>query len=177
MINVACPSCGERGAISAEQVGARVKCRKCGQAFRVTSPAQKAAAAAAPQPAPPSTTLEGIVVEGLDDAWATPSAPDPAAPVSVPTAAAAVEPPPAPRPLPTPPRGGPFREYRLLSSRDKIFEGKFDLPRMEEIINQMALEGWVAKTMCLPHTKNFQGVVQEEVVVLLERESAGPSAS
>jgi len=153
----------------------------------VAAPAQKAAAGpqAAPSPAPvavavhqespSSATLEGIVVDGLDDAWTAapvPAAGAPAAPVVAAEPLAAARPAVAPSPAAAP-RGGPLREYKLLSSRDKIFEGKFDLPRMEEVINQMAREGWTAKSMCLPHTKNFQGAIQEEVVVLLERESAG----
>ena len=93
MVHVACPSCGERGAISAEQVGARIKCRKCGQTFRVSGPGPKAAAVApqaAPHAPPPSTTLEGIVVEGLDDAWTgAPAAPEVAP--AAPTAAVVVE--------------------------------------------------------------------------------------
>lgn len=179
MLQVACPSCGERGGISAEQVGIRIKCRKCGQAFRVAGPAPKVAAGsprapeAAPSADPSPTTLDGIVVDGLDDAWtAAPPSTEPA-PSSSPAITA--EAPPAaaalttePRPAPAP-HGGSHKEYKLLSSRDKIFEGRFDLPRMEEVINQLAREGWTAKTMCLPHIKNFQGVLQEEVVVLLER--------
>ena len=173
MLHVACPSCGERGAISAEHVGTRIKCRKCGQAFRVAAPAQKAAAGpqAAPSPAPvavavhqespSSATLEGIVVDGLDDAWT-------AAPVVAAEPLAAARPAVAPSPAAAP-RGGPLREYKLLSSRDKIFEGKFDLPRLEEALNHYARQGWAAKSMCLPHVKNFQGTLQEELVVLLER--------
>ncbi len=181
MLHIACPSCGERGAISAEHVGTRIKCRKCGQAFRVAAPAQKPAAVVAPQAVPLSATMEGIAVEGLDDAWTAAPAPADGAPPApvvaaerLPTAGSVAAPSPAASPNPAAaPRGGPFREYKLLSSRDKIFEGKFELPRLEEILNQMAREGWTAKSMCLPHTKNFQGAIQEEVVVLLERESAG----
>lgn len=178
MLQVACPSCGERGGISAEQVGMRIKCRKCGQAFRVAGAAPKVAAGSprlsegAPGVDPSPSTMEGIVVDGLDDAWTSASTPTEAAPPS--SIALAVESPPTPSPAAVPqpalaPRDGPHKEYKLLSSRDKVFEGRFDFSRMEEIINQMAREGWTAKSMCLPHIKNFQGVMQEEVVVLLER--------
>jgi len=170
MLHVACPSCGERGGISAEQVGIRIKCRKCGQTFRVAGAAPKTTGEPRPAASAPSTA-GGIVVEGLDDAWSVASAPSEGAPPS-PTIAA--EPPPAPGPVAEPnpdaaSHDGPCREYKLLSSRDKIFEGKFDLVRLEEVINQLARQGWTAKSMCLPHIKNFQGVMQEEVVVLLER--------
>lgn len=178
MLQVACPSCGERGGISAEQVGMRIKCRQCGQAFRVAGAAPKVAAGSprlsegAPGAEPSPSTMDGIVVDGLDDAWSAASPPTEAAPLS--SIAVAVEPPPTPSPAVEPRPAatlhrGPRKEYKLLSSRDKVFEGRFDFSRMEEIINQMAREGWTAKSMCLPHIKNFQGVMQEEVVVLLER--------
>lgn len=171
MLHISCPSCGERGKIPANLVGARIKCKKCGGAFHVADSARAAApahahsgTATAIQGPPPA--FDGIAVEGLDTAaWSL--APDsssamiPVAVEPVPVAAPA-----APEPVH---HDGPIREYKLLTSRDKIFEGKFDLPRLEEILNQYARQGWVAKSMCLPHLKNFQGTLHEEIVVLLER--------
>jgi hypothetical protein len=61
------------------------------------------------------------------------------------------------------------REYRLLTSRDKAFEGRFDLPRLEEALNQYARQGWVAKAMSVPHLKGFSGALEEVIVILLER--------
>jgi hypothetical protein len=61
------------------------------------------------------------------------------------------------------------REYKLLTSRDRIFEGKFDLARLEEVLNQLARQGWVAKAMSVPHLKGFSGALEEVIVVLLER--------
>ena len=64
---------------------------------------------------------------------------------------------------------GAGREYKLLTSRDKIFDGKFDLTRLEEALNQLARQGWVAKTMSVPHFKGYTGAMEEVIVVLLER--------
>jgi hypothetical protein len=61
------------------------------------------------------------------------------------------------------------REYKLLTSRDKAFEGRFDLPRLEEALNQYARQGWTAKAMLTPHLKGFSGALEEVIVVLLER--------
>lgn len=189
MLNVVCPSCGERGKIPANLVGARIKCKKCGQAFHVAAapgktaaPASVPAAAAVsagpgdvPTPGPVAPAHDGIAVEGLDaSAWSL--APDqsslfkavanpehtgdaPAAPAAHAASAESF----------TVQHGGPIKEYKLLTSRDKLFEGKFDLARLEETLNNLARQGWIAKSMCLPHLKNFQGAMQEEVVVLLER--------
>lgn len=175
MLHVSCPSCGERGKLPANLVGARIKCKKCGNAFQVADPSRAPAAAVA---APTGTSIqgppplfEGIAVEGFDhSAWSiapesslgipTVVAAEPSPSAAPPAAAPAVEP-----PLPA----GSTREYKLLTSRDSFFAGKFELSRLEEAINHYARKGWVAKSMCLPHVKNFQGSMQEEIVVLLER--------
>lgn len=169
MLNVACPSCGERGKIPSHFAGVRIKCKKCGQSFHVEgTPAKPAAApvgAVAAAAAPAGPVHDGIAVEGLDAAaWSV--APDQSSlvqPVAAPEAPAS-----ATEPF-TLHHDGPFKEYKLLTSRDKLFEGKFDMSRLEQAINHLARQGWIAKSMCLPHLKNFQGAMQEEVVVLLER--------
>jgi hypothetical protein len=61
------------------------------------------------------------------------------------------------------------KEYKVLSSRDKIFEGKFDLNRLEEALNYYARDGWVVKAMSTPHVKAFTEGTKEEIVILLER--------
>lgn len=175
MLLISCPSCGERGKIPTNLVGARIKCKKCGNAFHVVDPAKAPVAAGVASGTAtavhgPPPVFEGIAVEGLDaSAWSL--APDPsshAMPVA-PALAPAAEPSSTPAAPAEPAAAGPAREYKLLTSRDRYFEGKFDLARLEEALNHYARQGWVAKSMCLPHIKNFQGAMQEEVVVLLER--------
>jgi hypothetical protein len=177
MPSVACPSCGERGKIPPTLVGARIKCRKCGISFNVTAPASKAApvASGVGQPVAPSAVAKdslasGIEVEGLDaGAWdvsAEPSAdglrahaePEHTAPARD-DASHAFE--------AHHPAGN--KEYKIICSRDKMFEGKFDVGRLEETLNQFARQGWVVKAMSNPHLKDFGGGSKEEVVVLLER--------
>jgi hypothetical protein len=175
MFYVACPSCGERGKIPPTLVGARIKCRKCGLSFNVSPPTPKAIdAAAASVPAVSETTgtpHAGIVVEGLDPAaWSitgdqcgeekaerehdlenvqgerTEASPEFVPPESV-----------------------GAKEYKLLTSKDKIFDGKFDLGRLEEALNYYARQGWVVRAMSTPRVKGFGGGMVEEIVVLLER--------
>jgi hypothetical protein len=62
-----------------------------------------------------------------------------------------------------------FKEYKILCSRDKIFEGKFDLTRLEEALNYYGRQGWVVKAMSTPHLKGFGEGTKEEIVILLER--------
>ena len=171
---VACPSCGERGKIPPTLVGARIKCRKCGISFNVAPSAAKAPAAeeavvAAGQAAPQAALAAdgGIAVDGLEAAaWtvAGEAAPEllkaeELQPGNTDSAHHAFE--------PHNPTG--VKEYKVLWSRDKLFEGKFDVPRLEEALNNFARQGWVVKAMSTPHLKDFGGGTKEEVVILLER--------
>jgi hypothetical protein len=174
MPTVTCPTCGEKGKIAPTFIGARLKCKKCNNSFLVAPPAPKApSSAVAPAPSSSSFTPvhvpEGIQVEGLDpSSWALSTETavtlqaeaKPDASQSRQDLSAHVEESSAPVDV---------RQYKLLTSKDKFFEGKFDLARLEEAINQHAKQGWVVKAMTLPHIKGYGGVIEETVVVLLER--------
>jgi len=159
-------------------VGARIKCKKCGIAFNVAPSAAKVpaaegtavAAAQATAQASAGTADGGIAVAGLEAAeWAvaTDQPPDQlkaeldsevghSEHSEVAHAFEAHS-----------PTG--FKEYKVLWSRDKMFEGKFDVTRLEDALNLFARQGWVVKAMSTPHLKDFGGGTKEEVVVLLER--------
>jgi hypothetical protein len=156
-------------------VGARIKCKKCGISFNVAPSAAKAPAAegtgvvAAPATARASGTADGgIAVDGLEaSAWAVASDqppdllkaeadPGPSESAEVAHAFEAHN-------------STGFKEYKVLWSRDKLFEGKFDVARLEEALNYFARRGWVVKAMSTPHLEDFGGGTKEEVVVLLER--------
>jgi Domain of unknown function (DUF4177) len=178
---VACPSCGERGKIPPTLVGARIKCRKCGISFNVAGTAPKAGAVAGAGVAVAAEAAtatahaagaahEGIAVEGLDaSAWAETGETSTEglrtapvhhhAPAEGDDAAHSFE----------AHHSTGHKEYKVICSRDKMFEGKFDVGRLEETLNQFARQGWVVKAMGHPHLKDFGGGTKEEVVVLLER--------
>ena len=174
MLYVACPSCGERGEIPPTLVGARIKCKKCGNSFNVAPSAAKTpavegtAVAAGRATAQASGTADGgIAVDGLEaSAWAVASDQPPellkaeadAGPSESAEATHAFE-----------AHNSGFKEYKVLWSRDKLFEGKFDVARLEEALNYFARQRWVVKAMSTPHLKDFGGGTKEEVVVLLER--------
>ncbi|MGO9916492.1 MAG: DUF4177 domain-containing protein [Isosphaeraceae bacterium] len=169
MAFVTCPSCGERGKIPSSLIGSRIKCKKCGVSFTVSSPAAKAAAAAGSTgSATAVATTEGIEVEGLDaSAWSlstetsgglkaeASAEPDNKSDSSSPFAQAG-------------PASGQ-KEYKLLTPRDKIFDGRFDLARLEEALNHFGRQGWTVRAMLTPHVKGFTGALEETIVVLLER--------
>lgn len=169
---VTCPTCGERGKIPSNLIGVRIKCRKCGLGFQV-APASGPGRAEATTGPSAAVEVHGIEVEGLDAAaWVVST--EPAGAVAT-TAAEPERPPADPGRVPvTATADGAAstagREYKLLTSRDRIFDGKFDLARMEEAINQYARQGWAARGMIAPHLKNFSGAVEEVIVVLLERD-------
>lgn len=173
---VACPSCGERGKIPPSLIGARIKCKKCGVAFNVASaPARAAEAPAGVAPAESATVEalgvhhDGIAVEGLDAAsWSLAndqSSDTLKAVAEIDSGTAEVHAIPSSEPL----HAARPKEYKLICSRDKIFEGKFDLARLEEALNLFARQGWIVKAMTTPHLKGFGDATKEEIVVLLER--------
>jgi hypothetical protein len=169
MPTVTCPSCGEKGKITPDLIGARIKCKKCGNPFLVSPPAAKPVAAAPATSAAAAPTPEGIQVEGLDASTWTLSTetgvtlqaearPDPGPGQH--DASAHVQDSSAPREV---------RQYKVLTSKDKYFDNKFDLTRLEEALNHFAKQGWTVKAMTLPHIKGYGGVTEETFVVLLER--------
>ena len=178
---VTCPTCGERGKIPSTLIGQRIKCRKCGISFQVSPPTGKAAVGAgvganeaavgAAATAGPSAAVEshGIEVEGLDaSSWALPT--ETAAKIAVEEHAAPAVPAESSSSFaPVSVGPGAAREYKVLSSRDKIFGGMFDLAKLEEALNQFASQGWVVKAMSVPHFKGYTGAMEEVVTVLLER--------
>lgn len=117
--------------------------------------------------------IHGIEVEGLDAAaWSVPS--DVGVVLKGESGASVVAEPPEPREpgpafIAAEPGHAVAREYKLLTPKDKIFDGKFDLSRLEEALNYYGRQGWTVKTMSTPHVKNFTGVLEETIVVLLER--------
>jgi hypothetical protein len=170
MASVTCPSCGERGKIPPSLIGSRIKCKKCNTSFTVSPPAAKAGAVAAPAgPAVAVATSEGIEVEGLDaSAWALSTESSDTHLKAVP----AVEAEPKSESTSAFAHAGSesgHKEYKLLTPRDKIFDGRFDLTRLEEAINHFARQGWAVRSMLAPHVKGFTGAMEETIVVLLER--------
>ncbi len=169
MPSVTCPTCGERGKIAPTLVGARIKCRKCGVSFTVAAPAAKASTTSVTERTPIRDRTDGIEVEGLDDsAWslstetaggltAVPT-PDPEQRSETSPAFVAAEPSPV-----------AAREYKLLTPKDKYFDGKFEFGRLEDAINHYGRQGWIVKSMATPHVKGFSGALEEVIVVLLER--------
>jgi hypothetical protein len=172
MPSVTCPSCGEKGKIGPSLIGARIKCKKCGISFVVAAPAAKAVAAAGvggPAAVAVADSHHGIEVEGLDaSSWSLST--EPGAAVS---AVATVDPETRGEAgsafvaAGSPPSGA--REYKLLTPKDKYFDGKFDLTRLEEALNHFARQGWTVKAVSNPHIKGFSGAPEETMVVVLER--------
>jgi hypothetical protein len=181
MTFVTCPDCMQEGRVPDNFLGRRIKCAKCGGRFLVTGVASNPAdpgARALPAGgagggssvrSPDAPTFEGIVVEGLEGGY--PELQDDGA-LEVPAEPA--------REAPTPgfgemlgaegtmhPEG--VKEYKLLTPKDKIFDNKFDLARLEEVINAFASKGWTVRSMTSAQVAAFSGGMREELLVLLER--------
>ena len=184
MAFVVCPSCGEKGKLPKELIGHRIKCPKCATSFLVSAPTK-----AAPTAAPTAAAAVGnetvqvraldkipdknlIAVDGLDESeWKA------TAVVSVegahdqdhehhddaaPAFTAHHEP-----HDPAPAVEG--RHYKILTQKDRWFEGKFDAGRLEECLNHYARKGWTVNSMTSALMPGFGGTVKEEIVILLQR--------
>jgi hypothetical protein len=168
---VACPNCAERGKIGLNLIGARIKCRKCGTSFTVSPPVSSEFDPTTMWKDKAPITYDGIEVEGLDSsAWSTGAD----AAVSAPQAQTATAAPDRSAEsssafIAATPATGSVKQYKILTTKDKFFDNKFDLNRLEEALNHYAREGWVAKGISTPQVKGFTGVFAEELVVLLER--------
>jgi hypothetical protein len=171
---VACPSCGERGKIPPSLLGSRIKCKKCGLSFNVAPPVAKATATAGPAAVGVAAVTvgpasEGIAVEGLEaSAWSVADDHHDGLKVQPDADHASVEGTEATSKFVAHEATG-LKEYKVLTSKDKIFDGKFDLGRLEEALNHFAREGWIVKALSNPQVKNFTGGMQEEIVIILER--------
>jgi hypothetical protein len=178
MPSVVCPTCGEKGKIPNQFIGIRIKCKKCGNSFLVTPPVAKvpvavAAEAALGAPSPTEPKFDGIALDDLGpDAWTVASA----APVE---ASAehdhAHDHEPAhddsnPAFVATQGADAPaVKHYKILTQKDKFFDGKFDLTLLEQALNHYARQGWIVRSMATPHIAGFSGGAREELVILLER--------
>jgi hypothetical protein len=181
MTPVACPSCGEKGNIPDHLLGKKIRCQKCSTSFeagatlaaRPIPHAHAPANAPAPAPAPATSAPakpagETIDVEGLDAlSWAS-TAVAVATPVQEPQPH---EPMPAFSAAPHEPVHGEVavRQYKVLTSKDRWFEGKYEFGRLEDALNFYARQGWVVKAMATPHVTGFSGGPREELVIVLER--------
>ena len=91
---------------------------------------------------PPASSPEGIAIDGLDDsAWAVANDTSDSLRAPVRTGARGSRRRPTPARNSWPRKATGFKEYKLLNPRDKIFEGKFDLGRLEEALNYFARAG------------------------------------
>ena len=178
---VTCPDCMQEGRVPDRFLGRRIKCSKCGNRFLVTgvvsSPADPTAKSlelgavdgGSSSLSPSTPAFEGIVVEGFEGGWSemqdidTPEVP--AEPLRESRNRDVGE---APGAMSAPHPAG-VKEYKLLTPKDKIFDNKFDLARLEEVINAFAVKGWIVRSMTTAQVAGFSGGVREELLVLLER--------
>jgi hypothetical protein len=196
MIFVTCPSCGERGGLPNQLVGRKVRCQKCGKSFLAAAPTAESLTSGTALnlvAVAGKATGDSIDVEGLDaSSWAStvvvPEKPiqatehhvgpkvdhvgfskvaeKPVQPAEYRELAPAVF---TPAHSEAEHTDGPVKQYKLLTQKDKWFDGKFDLGKLEEALNHYARQGWVVRAMSTPHVMGFTGVTKEEIVVLLER--------
>ena len=153
MVLIACPACGVEGKAPDHVLGKKIKCHACGLSFQA---GPVVAPPVAPSPSPGTIEIDDLAPstwnQHLEIRKETP--PVEAGPE---------------RPASALPEGVQARQYKVLTQKDRWFEGKFDLTRLEDALNHYAREGWVVRAMSTPHVMGFSGGPSEEIVVLLER--------
>lgn len=161
-----CPTCGEKGKLPTQFAGLRIKCKKCSTTFIVTAPGAPVAAASETS----APKRDGIEVVGLDESsWSTTADSNDPAPAPGKVAPLFTVSPIADQPQPGAFSAAEIKQYKILTPKDKWFENKFDLARLEEALNHYARQGWVVRSMATPQLAAFSGGLKEELIILLER--------
>lgn len=60
-------------------------------------------------------------------------------------------------------------EYKVLTQRDKSFNGKFDLEKLEETLNLQGQQGWRVAAALVGSIHGITSANREELVIFLER--------
>lgn len=73
-------------------------------------------------------------------------------------------------PLSAIPKKTPGREYKIISQSDPHFNGYFTPQLLNQELNNLAKRGWRVINMATAPTYTADGTVQQELLVLLERD-------
>lgn len=60
-----------------------------------------------------------------------------------------------------------MKQYKLISQNDSIFNERFDLTKLQNVINDHAKKGWVVRTFSTAKIPGLFGN-REQIIVLLE---------
>lgn len=62
-----------------------------------------------------------------------------------------------------------MKEYKIINQKSGFFAGKFDLKKLEELINQNAKNGFEVKSSVVVKTRSKFFKVKEELVIIMEK--------
>ena len=169
---IVCPNCSEQGKIPDKFLNVRIKCKKCGKAFVANaSPPEKEAAPAVAAPALPPVTVRkpgDIEVEGLEESAWTLAHESPSEVIST-------HQDPEPKRFAELAHADPSasstdrKVYKLITTKDPYFKGKFELGNLEGALIHYAAQGWIVRSMGHPTLQGFSGGPKEELIIILER--------
>lgn len=74
-----------------------------------------------------------------------------------------------------PPPGAGMVEYKVVSQRDKVLSGSFDLDALEKTLNTYAVEGWRLSQSLL--ASSIWKSAKSQIVMVLERPLGGSGES
>ncbi len=64
-----------------------------------------------------------------------------------------------------------MKEYKVLTQKDKWFNGKFDPQLLENALNAYAKQGWEVKGVTTAEIPGFFNSTREECIIILERDA------
>ena len=62
-----------------------------------------------------------------------------------------------------------MKEYKVLTQKDRFFNGKFDPEKLEAAINSYANDGWEVVSIATASIPSFSGA-RDEIIIVLVRE-------
>lgn len=65
-----------------------------------------------------------------------------------------------------------MKEYKVITTKNKLIAGKFDPEKVESLLNSSAREGWVVISITAANAKTSLGNAgMQELVIVLERDA------
>ena len=63
-----------------------------------------------------------------------------------------------------------MKQYKVITQKDRFSSGRFDIEKIEAVLNAHAAEGWVVKGAATAAIPGLLGGSRDEIIVILEKD-------